>query len=441
LAATPGAAAFEVAYLLGQYYEAMSDYLQAQAAMNWALESSREDGDLLNEMRSLTQFGMIAYRQGEYDQANIWYSHALALLQDRATFSDPEAQVMVVAFNGLGVVHREQGEFDQARTYHERALTLCRQIGDRRGEARAFNDLGATASYQRDFAQALNYYQQALAIRQAIGNRAGEGATLNNLAQVTRDAGNYGQALEYLSASLAIMQAVGNRWGEVNVWNDLGIMYQELGDLAQAQICLERGQQIAREIDDEVGQAYLLDNLGLVAYDRGDLVTAESLFNQGKTLAEAHDDKRLVSNLINHLSMVSLSTGKLDQSLAQATTALAMRREMDLHVATVDDLATLAATCLAAGDKPRALVFAQQTMDILAECDGEGPEFPQRGYFICYQVLKSAGQPESAGAALQSAYDFVSNRANRIIDPDLRRSFLEKVAINREIVAEFKKSR
>ena len=68
---------------------------------------------------------------------------------------------------------------------------------------------------------------------------------------------------------------------------------------------------------------------------------------------------------------------------------------------------------------------------------GEGPEFPQRDYFLCYQVLAAAGQAERARAALQSAYDLFMMRADKITDPVLRQSFLERVPINREIVQEY----
>ena len=77
-------------------------------------------------------------------------------------------------------------------------------------------------------------------------------------------------------------------------------------------------------------------------------------------------------------------------------------------------------------------------MTALDKCSGEGPDFPHRDYFICYQVLTMAGQEEIARAALQSAYNLVIARADKITDPDLRRSFLERVPVNREIVQEYK---
>jgi hypothetical protein len=109
---------------------------------------------------------------------------------------------------------------------------------------------------------------------------------------------------------------------------------------------------------------------------------------------------------------------------------------MQLNIA--DDLATLAAAHLAAGDIAQALDDAEQALAILEECGGEGPEFPQRDYFICYQVFSAAGQEKAVRGALQSAYSLVATRADKITDPALRQSFLERVPINREIVQEYK---
>jgi hypothetical protein len=84
-----------------------------------------------------------------------------------------------------------------------------------------------------------------------------------------------------------------------------------------------------------------------------------------------------------------------------------------------------------------ALEYAWQTLTSLETCGGEGPEFPQRAYFLGYQVLAAAGQTQQARSALQAAYDLVMTRAANISDPVQRRSFLEQRAMNREIVAEY----
>lgn len=434
LAANLEAPTFEIGYLWGQYYEASGNYAKAQAAIELALADSRDKQDLAGEARCLAHLGLIARRQGNYEPAKIWYQQALALFEAKQATSELEVQVLIQAFNGLGTVYRQQGHFDQAQQCHQQALALSRQTGNRAGDAQAYNDLGVAAFYRRCLAEALAYYQQALEIWETIGDRAGEGKSGNNLAQISRDLGDYEQAQRYLNQALNIFQAMGNRWEEVNVWNDLGILYQELGDLTKAERCLQQGLILTQQIGDEAGQAYILVNLGLVVRDKGELTTAEVLLAAGLAIAQAQNDQYLVSGFLNYLSTVNLQLGKWEAAIAQAKRSLALRQELKMHFATPDNLAVLAAAYLSAGDLTQAVECAAQAQAILVECGGEGPEFSQQDYFVIYQVLTAAGQNLPAQAALQAAYELVMARAEKIIDSALRQSFLERVAINREII-------
>jgi tetratricopeptide (TPR) repeat protein len=440
LEAMPDAPVYEVAHLWGQYYEAVGDYAQAQAAVERALAASRERADRVSEANSLTQLGLIARRQADYERAKEWHRQALALCPGDTACSLEEATVAAQTLNDLGIVHRQQGDFDEARVCYERALELSRQSGNRIGEAEVLTSLGVVAYYQRDFAEALHYHQRALEIRRAVGDRAGEGMSLYSFAQVNLEMGDYVQAERDYLAALSIQQATGNRFEESSIWNGLGVLHQELGDWRKAQTCLEEGLKLSQEIGDEEGQAYILSNLGLVARDAGDLEAAEELLADGLALSQAQADKYMVAAFLNYLSVVSLRSDELEQAVDRAGTALNMRQEMGLRLWTTANLATLAAAHLALKDTTTALDYARQALTILDKCQGEGPEFPQQDYFTCYQVFAAAGEADAARAALQSAYRLVMARAEKITDPALRQSFLERVPINRQIVQEIQKA-
>ncbi len=120
----------------------------------------------------------------------------------------------------------------------------------------------------------------------------------------------------------------------------------------------------------------------------------------------------------------------------ETSAALAMRLESGMPLLAVADHATLAAANLALGDKGRAASCADQALAILDGCMGEGPECPQRDYFVCYEVLSAVGRNEVAMRALRSAHEQVMKRAARIMDAAARQSFLEMVPLNRRIVQE-----
>lgn len=440
LEAIPSTFDCEVAYLWGKYHEAVGDYAEAQVAVKRALVACREQVDMIGEMRCLALLGLIARRKGNYDDAKDWYNQASASFQNKATSSDEEAQVLAQTLNDLGIVHRQQGNFDEARRCHEQALIVSREIDNLKDEADAYNSLGITAFYQRNFAGALSYHQQALEIRRAIGDRSRVGGSLISLAQVARDTCDYRQAQAFLAEALTIQQATGNRWEEINVCNDLGGVYLLIGDLSSAQVCLQRGLQLSQDIEDKVGQAYVLSNLGLVAYFRGDLEAAEQLLTEGLSLAEAQADRYAVAYFLSHLGLVSLRAGYPNLAAERANAALALRQVLDLRLWTTADLATLAGAYLASGNREQALAYARQTVALLDECGGEGPEFPHHDYFMCYQVFLAAGDEAIARTALRSAYQLIMRQAEKITDLDVRQSTLEHAPVNSEIMQAYQET-
>jgi hypothetical protein len=63
-----------------------------------------------------------------------------------------------------------------------------------------------------------------------------------------------------------------------------------------------------------------------------------------------------------------------------------------------------------------------------------GAEEPFRVYLTCYRFLKASQDPR-AEDVLRTAHRLLDERAARIGDEELRRSFLENVAAHREILS------
>jgi tetratricopeptide (TPR) repeat protein len=435
LDAAVGVPQFAAGVLWGQYYEAVSDYEQAEAAFKRALADYRQRENQAGAARCLTQLGVVARRRGDYSSAGRWLEQAFALLEGEQAETVEGGQVFAQALNEMGMLHVSQSRYDKARNCFAQALEFSRAHSNTEAEAHALSNLGIVADVQRDFVHAITYYDQSLALRQAIGDRAGEGDSLYNTAIVVRQAGDYHSAQQYLRAVLDIYQAVSNRWGGVNAWNESGILYHELGKYNEAQSCLQHALELSREIGDEAGEAYILANLGLVALDAGKPEEAEPALQAGLNLAQAQYDQWLSAIIFHYLSVNNLYLGNHRVTLNYARTALNLRRELDLRPNEADDLAVMAVAHLYATEYEYALDQAKHALAILDECQGEGPEFPQRDYFFCYQVFAANQDVASARHALQAAHQMVMNRAEKITDPALRHSFLENVPINREIVA------
>jgi tetratricopeptide (TPR) repeat protein len=434
LEATPAVPLFAVGFLWGQYYEAISDYEQAEAAFVHAMEDQRQRGNPAGVARCLAQLGVVARRRGDYAGAATRLEQALGLLEGDTGQTVEGAQVYAQALTEMGTIHVNQGRYDEAKACYTHALEISRAHGNRENEAHALSNLGTIDDEQRNFTAALDYYNQSLDLRRAIGDRAGEGASLQNLSIQRQSSGDYGNAQTYGLAALEIQQAIGNRWEEINVWNSLGVFYQELGVLDQAQECLQRGLTLSREIGDEAGEAYLLSNQGLVMSDWGNQETAIHLLTHGLAIVRQQEALDQIGVFHSYLGIAYWKQQRAKEALRHALEALTIRRELDLRPFEADDLSVIAAIHLAQNAKDDAVHFAQQALAILDECEGEGPEFPQRDYFLCYQVFAAVDNTTTARHALESAYRLVMARADKITDPELRRSFLERVTINRQIV-------
>lgn len=424
------APAFEVAYRWGLYFHLIGNYAKAKKKVTQAKSISQAMQNVSQTILCLIQLGVIDSRQGNFAESKINYETALKLLAGQT--SAPINQIKIQM--GLGHISRQEGDYEAAKTYYEQALQRSRQHRNRQTEAMVLASLGTMMFHRRQLATALDYHKESLILRRLIGDRAGEGASLLNIAQTLRDQGDYDLAESKFLEALAIQQAIGNRWDEANTWNDLGILYQTLGRYPEAQSCLERGLDISKEIGDQSGEAYLLYNLGSVLHNIEQSDKAINLLTRGLKLATSQSDQYLVGYFHSLLGLIYLETHEIEAAIFQAQTALRIRRKMDLIIFQADDLTTIASASMITDDSQSALNFAQQAITILNDCGGEGPEFPQRDYYVCYQVYSTAGLRQQAKSALKAAHALVQRRANKINNADLRLSFLENVPINHVIL-------
>ena len=75
---------------------------------------------------------------------------------------------------------------------------------------------------QKQEEQALKCFEQALSICKEIGDRRGEGVALGNLGKVYLDLGQHEEARKYFEQALVLSKEVGDREGESRMLDFLG---------------------------------------------------------------------------------------------------------------------------------------------------------------------------------------------------------------------------
>ncbi len=223
---------------------------------------------------------------------------------------------------------------------------------------------------------------------------------LNNLGVLYCDVGNYETAQGYHEQAIGQRHTIGDIWGEAQSMTNLGLVYQGLGNQEEVQIICERALQVQRDIGDRRMIGYSLTYLGHTLTGLNNLEAAETVYGE----------------------------------------AMRLRRELGQHSLAIDDLAGLAQIALAQNKAEQALAQAEEILAWIETNGTDGIEYPLQVYLTCYQILNKAANGDAtaikrADTILSAAYTSLMEQAAGISDETLRRSFLENVNANKNIVA------
>ncbi len=276
-------------------------------------------------------------------------------------------------------------------------MGVYREMGDRRGESLALNNLGIVSAYQGDYAEAMVHLEQCLRISHEIGYRRGESLALSNLGYVSSSQGDYAQAIAYYEQYLRICREIGERRDEGIALVNLGLLLHQQCDNRAAYEYSQQALFIMQEIGDRHAQGYVLTNSGHALAGLRQWIEAAEAYRQALILRRGLGQPHLVIETLAGLARVSLAQGEL----AQAQTQL------------------------------------EEILTYLETNALDGTDEPLRIYLTCYRVLR-ANQDPRAQEILTIAYRLLQERAAKISDEKLRRSFLESVAAHREIVEEMR---
>jgi ATP/maltotriose-dependent transcriptional regulator MalT len=211
-----------------------------------------------------------------------------------------------------------------------------------------------------------------------------------------------------------------------------------LGDFTRAQTYIEQALDIAREIGDRRSQSYWLSHLGLVLLRLGDSEAAMENSRQALSIAQELEVRSGQGFALTVLGHALTGLERLDEATDAYRQALALRRELgQIHQAT-EPLAGLARIFLIQGDLPQACDQVEQILSGTDNSALDNAEEPLLVYVTCYRVT-SANQDPRARGILANTYRLLQERAAKIDDEEMRRSFLENVAAHREIVEEWER--
>jgi tetratricopeptide (TPR) repeat protein len=302
-------------------------------------------------------------------------------------------------FSAMGQYHWSraliwQNQYEFARSHLEQALSIFRSIGDRRMEGKTLRMLGIMSVGQGDLQSWKNFSEQALDIARQIGDRSDEAEAINHLGHVAIYSGDY--------------------------------------RIAQSNFIQYLDQ--TREIGHKFQESQALHNLGWVAYYLKDYSSAVQYSKQCLVIGRATGGHEVVGHALNRMGDTWTDLEMWEKAAQEYLQALESFNEIGSERGIMETRTGFARMALSNGNIKEALDYVDPILSYLEGDKGIGPNrSPTECYLVCVHVLQAADDPR-AWEVLETAYADMQDIANKIKDDDIRRSFLENVPWNRELV-------
>jgi predicted ATPase/transcriptional regulator with XRE-family HTH domain/Tfp pilus assembly protein PilF len=277
--------------------------------------------------KALNGVGVLAFAQGDFEHAVVWYEQSLASCQRE------QDQVGIgAAYHNLGILAQEQGELDRARELYQQALAIQRALGDRLREAAGLSGLGIVARRQGNLAQARAWHEASLVIRREIGDETGIASSLNNLGTVAVDEGDYDRAAELLEEALAIRHHQQDRREAAEVLVNLAAVARLRGEYAEAQLLAEEAAALYQQTEDNAGLAVSLITLASIACAQEDVARVAALSRKSLQLCNKAKARTHIAECLERLAFVACKLGWVKIAAQRLGSAAALRESMGVPI-------------------------------------------------------------------------------------------------------------
>jgi GAF domain-containing protein/tetratricopeptide (TPR) repeat protein/two-component sensor histidine kinase len=420
-------------------YRYLGDFKAEQADLEALTRLAESLADPARQVTALTRQVEALRELGELAAAQAQAKAALALAA-----GDPPLEA--ASRRALGFALESQGDFAAARQTYEQALALYRDLGNARGEAYSLTDLAwvdLRTTGRLGGAPAL--LERALAVFRQLGDRAGEALALNYLGHSSLDAA---RQRTYYQQALEIYQELNARERQAVMANNLGLLYWRLGIYGRANDYAAQAVQAAREMHAQRALTIFLDGLGRSYLGLGQLNQAEQTFQEWLDLARQIGSRIDEAVAPLGLGWVALAHGQFQMAADFFQTAADLLTEVGvLAELKATALAWLGAVHLAQGQPEVALPYTSQAAAILAGGEVASFEFLEQEVWWWHYKAKG-GRMKDEERDISSLIPHPSSFLDRacqtmlafvatVSDEGLRRNYLNKIAINREITLEW----
>ncbi len=407
--------------ILGQYERPLED-----AA---AMEELAADLAVEFQVKALIHQGEAGLRMGRHQEASVSLEAAADLARKCGDRED-----LLEALRLQGVLYFDISDYTRSKPLLLRVIAEAGEEGWRQ-ESLASQIIGWIAYDEGDYARCERYWKRALELMRAHGNKAGESLVLNNLGSLYTTLNYIGKGLEHAEQGLAQAQQIGYMAGQVEGWLRLGEHHLAAGQYEQALLFMEKALDVSNRLTVDVwGQTYIRNRMAeAVLGQDGDLGEADRLARKALEIGREGGNE-LVGWLYHTVGRVACRQGDLEEARKNLEASAQARRELGQWTPYAHTLADLGEVYLEQGDLPAARRVAEELLGLLFPEEGSGIEGSEEiaVAWACSRILREAGE-ERWKDLLAHAYQSLQRYAGRLETEELRRSFLENIAVHREV--------
>src|ERR1700674_639640 len=363
----------------------MKTALETAIAATKAARQSRQKPLLA---ASLLTLGEVQARSGSYEVGRKTAQQAAGLFEAQRQPSGTGRAHWITA-----LAWHQLGRSKESRAAAQRALELCSRAGDRYGIGNALIVLSHT---DPDIAQSTRQLRQATRAFEAAGYAERRSVALGNLAIRYDELGLHQHANRLHVDIVAVSRAMGAKQRLASALSNAVATEISLAALDAARLHLREFAGLAASLGDPNMSASVEHDAGDLALAEGYPAAAVSHY-QGATQIAHQAGLGFESVLVSKLGQAQLARGKHAAALTATTKATAIHR---------------------------ALSFAKPDRWSSQEI-----------WWRHAQALSASNKRGEAHQALARAYGFLVDRIAHLRDEGLRRNYLNKVPVNREIIA------
>ncbi|HUO86461.1 MAG TPA: CHAT domain-containing protein [Thermoanaerobaculia bacterium] len=358
-------------------------------------------------------------RQGTFEEARRRYRWAVEVA---TAADDPDAFGMAVNHEALFLF--ERGEAETASRLLQEALESGRLTANPPARVAAHLNLALFLRGLGDLDAALVHYEQAATLsREAVvGSPAARFSLLRSGALLQRAAGEVEAALATLDEALQLALDEADSSWEMSIRIHLGSLLSQLGEDRDARRHLERSARLAESAGNRDYLARTL--LSLAWIDLGEDDPAAAARSLEQNLASEGLNSELVAANRFALATAKRRLGDADGARDLLSSLLDDAERRGLHLPAADAHRALGSLHLEADDL-EAAATALERAAALAETIGD-PFRRAAASSLLARLEAARGSPRLALDHVLSAIDLRERVRSRLVDPELRSSFLAR---------------